>query len=136
MVQGVAKLRDTAAAARNALPLRTRLLLGSAVVQLVMMALLIYSSISVMDDKLIERTRVHLEEQKHLLSAALAAPLAQSDRSKVNEVLERARREQGIEYLVLFDHTGAHGRSERLGSPHAAASKVFLRDLAPPGGPR
>ena len=106
MVKEVAKLRDTAAAARNALPLRTRLLLGSAVVQLVMMALLIYSSISVMDDKLIERTRVHLEEQKHLLSAALAAPLAQSDRSKVNEVLERARREQGIEYLVLFDHKG------------------------------
>jgi diguanylate cyclase (GGDEF)-like protein/PAS domain S-box-containing protein len=71
-----------------------------------MMALLIYSSMSVMDDKLIERTRVHLEEQKHLLSAALAAPLAQSDRSKVNEVLERARREQGIEYLVLFDRKG------------------------------
>ena len=92
--------------APNALPLRTRLLLATAVVQLAMMALLIYNSISIMDEKLIERTRIHLEEQKQLLSAALAVPLAQSDKARVNEVLERARREQGIAYLVLFDRKG------------------------------
>src|SRR5688572_31661787 len=92
---------EPAAPSYNALPLRTRLLLGSAVVQLVMMALLIYTSISVMDEKLIERTRIHLEEQKQLLSAALAPPLAQSDRSRLNEMLEHARLEQGIAYLVL-----------------------------------
>ncbi len=95
-----------AVATRNALPLRTRLLLGSAVVQLIMMALLIYNSISVMDEKLIERTRIHLEEQKQLLSAALAGPVAQGDRSTINEVLDRARREQGIAYLVLLDRKG------------------------------
>jgi PAS domain S-box-containing protein len=60
----------------------------------------------VMDEKLIERTRIHLEEQKQLLSAALAAPLAQWDRGKAHEVLDRARREQGIVYLVLYDRKG------------------------------
>jgi diguanylate cyclase (GGDEF)-like protein/PAS domain S-box-containing protein len=90
----------------NPLPLRTRLLLASTVVQLAMMALLIYTSIGVMEEKLTERTRIHLEEQKQLLSAALAMPLTHGDRSKVQEVLDRARRDQGISYLVLFDRGG------------------------------
>src|SRR6185503_1398581 len=68
--------------------------------------LLIYTSIGVMDDKLTERTRVHLEEQKQLLSAALAMAVTHGDRSKVQEVLDRARNEQGISYLVLFDRKG------------------------------
>ena len=59
-----------------------------------------------MDDKLTERTRIHLEEQKQLLSAALAAPLMQGDKARMQDVLERARRDQGMSYLVLFDRKG------------------------------
>jgi len=88
------------------MPMRWRLLLGSAAVHLVMLAVLIYNSIVVMDSKLVERTRIHLEEQKQLLNAALVMPLAQSDRGRIQHVLERARREQGISYLVLFDRGG------------------------------
>ena len=33
-------------------------------------------------------------------------PVTHGDRSKVQEVLDRARREQGITYLVLFDRKG------------------------------
>jgi diguanylate cyclase (GGDEF)-like protein/PAS domain S-box-containing protein len=106
MAGSVDKALEAARAPRNALPLRSRLLLASAAVQLVMMALLIYNAISVMDEKLTERTRIHLEGQKQLLSAALAIPLANVDRAQVQEVLERARREQAISYLVLFDRKG------------------------------
>jgi diguanylate cyclase (GGDEF)-like protein/PAS domain S-box-containing protein len=88
------------------LPLRSRLLLGSAVVQLVMLALLIYKSIDVMDEKLIERTRVHLAEHTRLLNAALEMPLAHSNMPRVQEVLDRARREQSMTYLVLLDRAG------------------------------
>lgn len=91
---------------RTALPLRSRLLLGSAVVQLVMLALLIYNSIDVMDERLIERTRVHLAEHTKLLNAALEMPLAQSNMPRVQEVLDRARRDQGMTYLVLLDRAG------------------------------
>ena len=91
---------------RNALPLAARFALASLAVQLLMMTLLIYVSIGVMEEKLIDRTRIHLEEQKQLLSAALAGPLAKYDRNKAHSVLERARREQGIEYLVLYDRKG------------------------------
>jgi len=88
------------------MPMRWRLLLGSAAVQLLMLALLIYNSIVVMDARLIERTRIHLEEQKQLLNAALAMPVAKNDAEKIQEVLDHARREQGISYLVLLDRTG------------------------------
>ncbi len=65
---------------RNIVPLRARLLLASIAVQVAMMALLIYTSIGVMDEKLTERTRIHLEEQKELLSAALSMPVTHGDR--------------------------------------------------------
>src|SRR5438477_10822196 len=92
--------------ARFSLSLRARLLLASALVQTVMIALLISNGISVMSEKLTERTRVHVEEQKQLLSAALTAPLMQSDKARIQDVLERARRDQAMFYLVLFDRRG------------------------------
>jgi diguanylate cyclase (GGDEF)-like protein/PAS domain S-box-containing protein len=97
---------SVATPARSYLPLRSRLLLASAVVQLVMLGLLVYNGISVMDDKLLERARIHLEEQKQLLSAALAVPLMQADRTRVQEVLDGARRDQAMSYLMLFDRKG------------------------------
>ncbi|MGZ8154958.1 MAG: EAL domain-containing protein [Burkholderiales bacterium] len=102
------KVRDPVRAAMPAvfLPLRARLLLASVLVQLVMIALLIHNGISVMNDKLHERTRIALEEQKHLLGTVLGMPLAQRDRRHVQEVLDGVRRERGISYLVLLDTRG------------------------------
>ena len=91
---------------RNFLTLRSKLLLASVLVQLVMLALLTYNSIGVMEAKLAERTRIHLEEQKQLLSAALAAPLMRSDFARVQDILDLARSEQAMSYLVLFDRKG------------------------------
>jgi diguanylate cyclase (GGDEF)-like protein/PAS domain S-box-containing protein len=88
------------------LSLRARLLLASALVQSVMLAMLIANSISVMDAKLTERTRVHLEEQKQLLSVALAGPLARGDLARAQDILDRVRLDNGISYLALFDRAG------------------------------
>ncbi len=88
------------------LSLRTRLLLASALVQVVVLALLIGNAIRVMDEKLAERARLHLEEQKQLLSAALLGPLARRDYASIAMVFERVRRDDGISYLVLFDAAG------------------------------
>jgi diguanylate cyclase (GGDEF)-like protein/PAS domain S-box-containing protein len=93
-------------AALSSLSLRTRLLLASVLVQIVMLALLIVNGISLMNAKLTERTRIHLEEQNQLLNAALATPLAQGNFVVLKEVLERVRRDNGIAYLVLFDREG------------------------------
>jgi diguanylate cyclase (GGDEF)-like protein/PAS domain S-box-containing protein len=86
------------------LSLRTRLLLAGVLVNVMMLALLIADGISVMDNKLDERARVHLEDQKQLLNAALSVPLAGRQYRAIAQILERVRSDSGITYLVLFDH--------------------------------
>ena len=88
------------------LSLRTRLLLSSALVQMVMLALLIVHSTQVMDEQLAQRARVHLDEQKQLLSAALAGPLQRRDYASVSMVFDRVRRDDGIPYLALYNQGG------------------------------
>ncbi|MBI3041279.1 MAG: EAL domain-containing protein [Betaproteobacteria bacterium] len=85
------------------LSLRTRLLLGGVAVNVMMLALLIVNGISILEDKLNERTSVHLEEQKQLLNAALSVPLAAGQHQVLGEILARVRRDNGIIYLVLLD---------------------------------
>ncbi|HSB48091.1 MAG TPA: EAL domain-containing protein [Burkholderiales bacterium] len=86
------------------LSLRARLLLAGVLVNVMMLALLIADGISVMDKKLTERARIHVEEQKQLLNAALSVPLAGRQYRAINQILERVRSDSGITYLVLFDH--------------------------------
>ncbi|MDP2239145.1 MAG: EAL domain-containing protein [Burkholderiales bacterium] len=93
-------------AAPFSLSLRSRLLLASTFVQIAMLALLIVNSISIMDDKLNERTRVHLEEQKQLLNAALTMPLATGDYRGLQDVLDDVRHDNSIAYLVLVNPDG------------------------------
>jgi len=86
------------------LSLRARLLLAGVLVNVMMLVLLIADGISVMDNKLNERARTHLEEQKQLLNAALSVPLAGRQYRALAQILERVRTDSGITYLVLFDH--------------------------------
>ncbi len=93
-------------AASFSLPLRTRLLLAITLVQVLMLALLVIDGVSVMQEKLVERTQIHVREQKQLLNAALAVSLAAGDRVTAGEVIERVQRGSEIVYLVLFDASG------------------------------
>ncbi len=110
------------------LSLRARLLFASAFVQIVMLALIIGHSARLMNQQLGERARLHLEEQKHLLSAALAGPLERDDRAGVEAIFERVRRDNGIAYLLLYDRSwrvlasnGWYGQDE-LPKPDRAIS--------------
>jgi len=93
-------------AGRYSPSLRVRLLLAGLLVQTVMLALLIVNGIKIMDEKLAERTRAHLDEQRQFLKAVLAPPVAAGDYVAAQKVLERVRREDGIVYLVLQDTAG------------------------------
>ncbi len=85
------------------LSLRARLLLATALVQIVMLALIIGHSTQLMNKQLAERAQLHLDEQKQLLSAALADPLRRGDDAAIRAVFERVRRDNGIAYLLLYD---------------------------------
>lgn len=86
------------------LSLRARLLLASAFVQIVMLGLIVGHSTQLMNKQLADRARLHLEEQKQLLSAALAAPLQRGDRAGIQAVLDRVRQDGSIAYLLLYDN--------------------------------
>jgi diguanylate cyclase (GGDEF)-like protein/PAS domain S-box-containing protein len=88
------------------LSLRMRLMLAGVLVQTVMLALLIFNGISIMEQKLGERARAHLDDQKQFLQLGLAPLLAARDYAAAQKVLERVRRDDGIVYLVLFDTAG------------------------------
>jgi diguanylate cyclase (GGDEF)-like protein/PAS domain S-box-containing protein len=77
------------------LTFRARLLLGSVLVNGMMLILLIVNGIGIMDDRLNEQARVHIEEQKQLLNAALSVPLAAGQQHALDEILERVRRDRG-----------------------------------------
>ncbi|HSC95983.1 MAG TPA: EAL domain-containing protein [Burkholderiales bacterium] len=110
------------------LSLRTRLLLAGVLVNVMMLALLIADGISVMDNKLDERARIHLEEQKQLLNAALSVPLAERQYQTLTQILERVRTDNGITYLVLFDHNeklvASVGWDESRPLPRVAATST------------
>jgi len=103
--------------------LRARLLLAGALVQTAVLALLIANGIQIMEAKLVERARLHLEEQKQLLTATLEASLQQGDHAGIAALFERLRRDEDISYLVLFD-AGGH--------PVAARGWDAARALPPP----
>lgn len=89
------------------LSLRTRMLLAGALVQTVMLVLLIVNSISIIDSQLNERTRIHMDEYRRVLSGALAPLLARGDVALVQSILDRAQGGQGIGHLMVLDNDGA-----------------------------
>jgi diguanylate cyclase (GGDEF)-like protein/PAS domain S-box-containing protein len=122
-------------AAPFSVSLRTRLLLAITLVQVFMLALLVIDGVSVMNSKLVTRTAIHVQEQKQLLNAALAMPLAAGNRVGASAVLDRVRRDTGITYLVLFDTAGElvassgwDGRAP-LSEPRLALSAKDLASL-------
>jgi len=112
--------------------LRTRLLLGGVAVNVMMLTLLIVNGISIMDERMSEQARIHIEEQKQLLNAALSRPLATGQDKALAEVLESVRRDNGIIYLVLFDRddrlvaSAGWERSSPLPRAEPPTKKVFV----------
>lgn len=88
------------------LTLRSRLLLATVLVQILMLAVLLVNGINVLDARLAESARMHLQDEKPLLNAALAAALARGEQATIENVLNRIAHKPGISYLVLYDSDG------------------------------
>lgn len=92
--------------APKALRLRTKLVLASLVVEVVMLTLLVANSLRLSNDSLMQQARLRVEELNVLFNAALAAPLVQRDYASLQEILDESQRREGITYLVLVDRDG------------------------------
>ena len=85
--------------------LRTKLILLSLIVEVVMLSLLVFNSVRLSQDSLIAQAKVRYIELNSLFNAALAAPLAQRDYATLHEILAESL-QQGIVYAVLIDQGG------------------------------
>lgn len=92
--------------ASQTLSLRAKLVITSVLVELVLVILLIGNSQRLIDNYLIEQTRLRIQELNPLLNAALAAPLAERDHGTLNDILKASQRKDGLAYLILFDNNG------------------------------
>ena len=92
--------------------IRFKLVLGSIVVEFVMLTILVGNSERVIENALVAQAQRHLREIQPLLNASLAGALAARDYGALNEVLKQMRQDDGIVYLVLFDNNGKLVASE------------------------
>jgi diguanylate cyclase (GGDEF)-like protein/PAS domain S-box-containing protein len=86
--------------------LRVKLVLGSVLVELLLLTLLVANSERLTETSLVEQARQRIEELHPLLGASLAGPLAQRDYATLEEILKESQSDKGITYLALFDNFG------------------------------
>jgi len=87
--------------------LRLRLVGATVLVEVLVLAVLVANSVRVNDSALAQQAQAWMHSTAPLLSAALAAPLAQRDYATIQEVLDEMRSEHALHYLVLLDHKGS-----------------------------
>ena len=86
--------------------LRSKLVVACVLVQLVAAALLVFSSSRLLSRTLMDQASFETMQVLALLDHAIAAPLAQRDYATLQQTLDLVRSEDGINYLVLWDHRG------------------------------
>jgi len=83
--------------------LRFKLIFATVIVELLMLSILVANSLRLMQDSLVDQAELRLKEVKHLLEAAVAAPLVQRDLATLQDIIDKSRREDGIVYLIVHD---------------------------------
>jgi diguanylate cyclase (GGDEF)-like protein/PAS domain S-box-containing protein len=86
--------------------LRAKLLLAVLLIQGLMLAILVHSSLSLMEAQLERQAQSRVDEIQPLLNAALAGPVAARDIGAAEEILESVQRNEGLRYLWLADMKG------------------------------
>ncbi|MDH5731936.1 MAG: PAS domain S-box protein [Gammaproteobacteria bacterium] len=86
--------------------LRSKLVFATVLVELIMLSALVANSVRLTEENLNNVTSLRLAEIEQLLNTVISVPLMQQDYASLEEVLAQSRKENGIQYLILLDHTG------------------------------
>ncbi len=86
--------------------LRLKLVLITVLVEVVMLTLLVGNSIWLIDSSLDEQARARMKLLAPMLSASLAAPLAQGNQASIRQILADSQAKEGLVYALLFDDKG------------------------------
>lgn len=88
--------------------LRWKLVLGSAVIEVVMLTLLVLNNVRLIEQNLQDQMELRLRELSVLLNASIAPPMAALDYGPIQGVFAESRRKEGVVYFALFDKGGRH----------------------------
>lgn len=99
--------------------LRVRLITLTVVVEIVMISAILWNSQRLAEEHLIRQFELRRGEISSLLQAALAPAMVQRDYAAVSEILDSARKLQGMTYLVMFDEDKQRVASSNIDSDSA-----------------
>jgi diguanylate cyclase (GGDEF)-like protein/PAS domain S-box-containing protein len=90
----------------DAMNLRWKLILGSALIEAVMLTVLVLNNVRLIETSLQDQVELRLREISVLLNASIAPSMAQLDYAPINGVFSESMRKEGIVYFALFDKGG------------------------------
>jgi diguanylate cyclase (GGDEF)-like protein/PAS domain S-box-containing protein len=96
----------------SGLSLRWKLILGSFLIEFVMLTVLVISNVRLIETSLQEQVELRLSELSVLLNASIAPEMATLDYGPIQGVFAESRRPEGIVYFVLFDRNGKRVASD------------------------
>lgn len=102
--------------------LRLKLILASVIVEVLVFTALVANGMRLIENKLLEQAQLRIVELTPVLNAALVGPLAELDYGTLQGILDDTRRENSINYLVLYSNHG----------PMLASSGWDMRNQLPP----
>ena len=88
------------------LSMRWKLVLASALVEVVMLTALVWNSMRLIEDSLQQQAGLRLSEVAGLLNTSIAPAMAAQDYAPIADAFRASRRQEGIQYFVLTDKNG------------------------------
>ncbi|MEI7431453.1 MAG: response regulator [Betaproteobacteria bacterium] len=85
------------------LSLRAKLIIGAALIQSAVLALIIFNANRIAQDFLKDQVRIRIETIRPLLNAAIAGPLVQHDYATLSEILLEISRTHAIDHIRVMD---------------------------------
>lgn len=86
--------------------LRVKLVIGSIVVETIMLSLLLANSVRLTQDNLITATELRINEALPLLASSVTAPIMEEDLATLGEIVDRVEANKGFSYILITDSGG------------------------------
>ena len=83
--------------------LRVKLVAATVIVEVLMLSLLIWNSIRLTQDELIDQTEFRIQEIIPLLNASIAGPLLQEDIATLHEIITQLTNDYGLRYIAIYN---------------------------------
>ncbi len=112
--------------------LRSQLVLSSLLVQVVMLAILVWNSVRITDNALHQLFQDHVDSMVTMMAVSLANPLVQRDYASLDERLGRFLQQDSLVYVVVRDEMGRVAaqrgevpKKERLDNSFDMPDKIY-----------